>query len=52
MSVILVEFYKITNGELPIKVRSEECFNEFEADELAERESHMYDLVKIVNVKE
>lgn len=52
MSVILVEFYKIINGELTVKVRSEECFNEFEADELAERESHMYDLVKIVTVKE
>ena len=49
MSKVVVEFYKIVVGALAlVQVRSEECYDEFEADTLIEQECHLYDAVKIV----
>jgi len=51
MSKVVVEFYKIVVGALaPVQVRSEECYDEIEADTLVEQECHLYDMVKIVPV--
>jgi len=49
MSKVVVEFYKIVDGAIaPVQVRTEECYDEIEADTLVEQECHMYDMVKIV----
>ena len=49
MSRVIVEFYKMVVDTLS-RVRTEECYDEFEADTLVEQEFHMYDDVKIVPV--
>jgi hypothetical protein len=53
MSKVVVEFYKIVEDAIAlVQVRSEECYDEFEADALIEQECHLYDVVKIVPVKQ